>query len=126
MRGVDGGLALRVRFDTQEAYELMKEVEPTSPQEYILKGVTNLAIGQQMDSREHLKVAQQRLCPRTLVGARRDRNLGVCPTIARGELVQRCLDSTPAQAPARTKRDVALPMRTPKVTELCPQGVRTL
>ena len=45
--------------EIQEAYELMKDVEPTSPQEYILKGVTNLAIGQQMDSREHLKVAQQ-------------------------------------------------------------------
>jgi intraflagellar transport protein 56 len=45
--------------EVQEAYELMKEVEPTSPQEYILKGVTNLAIGQQMDSREHLQVAQQ-------------------------------------------------------------------
>jgi len=45
--------------EVQEAYELMKEIEPTSPQEYILKGVTNLALGQQMDSREHLKVAQQ-------------------------------------------------------------------
>ena len=42
--------------EVQEAYELMKEIEPTSPQEYILKGVTNLALGQQMDSREHLKV----------------------------------------------------------------------
>merc|ERR1719171_442522 len=29
--------------EVQEAYELMKEIEPTSPQEYILKGVTNLA-----------------------------------------------------------------------------------
>lgn len=45
--------------EVQEAYDLMKEVEPTSPQEYILKGVTNLALGQQLDSREHLKVAQQ-------------------------------------------------------------------
>eukprot|EP00316_Scyphosphaera_apsteinii_P023027 CAMPEP_0119307576 /NCGR_PEP_ID=MMETSP1333-20130426/8034_1 /TAXON_ID=418940 /ORGANISM="Scyphosphaera apsteinii, Strain RCC1455" /LENGTH=586 /DNA_ID=CAMNT_0007311151 /DNA_START=35 /DNA_END=1795 /DNA_ORIENTATION=- len=45
--------------EIQEAYDLMKEIEPTSPQEYILKGVTNLALGQQMDSREHLKVAQQ-------------------------------------------------------------------
>lgn len=42
--------------EVQEAYDLMKEVEPTSPQEYILKGVTNLALGQHMDSREHLKV----------------------------------------------------------------------
>jgi len=45
--------------EVQEAHELMKDIEPTSPQEYILKGVTNLALGQQMDSREHLKVAQQ-------------------------------------------------------------------
>ena len=42
--------------EVQEAFELMKEIEPASPQEYILKGVTNLALGQQMDSREHLKV----------------------------------------------------------------------
>ena len=46
--------------EVQEAYELMREIEPTSPQEYILKGITNLALGQQLDSREHLKVAQQR------------------------------------------------------------------
>jgi len=45
--------------EVQEANELMKDIEPTSPQEYILKGVTNLALGQLMDSREHLKVAQQ-------------------------------------------------------------------
>ena len=45
--------------EVQEAFELMKEIEPSSPQEYILKGVTNLAVGQAMDSREHLKVAQQ-------------------------------------------------------------------
>jgi intraflagellar transport protein 56 len=45
--------------EVQEAFELMKDVEPSSPQEYILKGVTNLSLGQAMDSREHLKVAQQ-------------------------------------------------------------------
>merc|ERR1719502_1862351 len=45
--------------EVQEAFELMKDIEPSSPQEYILKGVTNLAVGQAMDSREHLKVAQQ-------------------------------------------------------------------
>merc|ERR1719161_829718 len=37
----------------------MKDIEPSSPSEYILKGTTNLAVGQAMDSREHLKVAQQ-------------------------------------------------------------------
>ena len=31
--------------DVQEAFELMKDIEPSSPQEYILKGVTNLAVG---------------------------------------------------------------------------------
>lgn len=45
--------------EVQEAHELMREVEPSSPQEYILKAITNLALGQQLDSREHLKVAQQ-------------------------------------------------------------------
>ena len=39
--------------------KLMKEVAPTSSQEYILQSVTNLAIGRQVDSRDHLKVAQQ-------------------------------------------------------------------
>ena len=34
--------------EVQEAFELMKDIEPSSPQEYILKGVTNLALGQAM------------------------------------------------------------------------------
>ncbi len=33
--------------------------EPTVPQEYILKGVVNAAVGQENGSREHLKIAQQ-------------------------------------------------------------------
>lgn len=45
--------------EVEEGYNLMKDLEPTSPQEYILKGVVNLAMGQALDSREHLKVAQQ-------------------------------------------------------------------
>ena len=45
--------------EVQEAYELMKEIEPASPQEYILKGVVNAAVGQENGSREHLKIAQQ-------------------------------------------------------------------
>lgn len=32
---------------------------PTSPQEYILKGVVNASIGQLTESREHIKMAQQ-------------------------------------------------------------------
>lgn len=32
--------------DIQEAYALIKDLEPTTPQEYILKGVVNAALGQ--------------------------------------------------------------------------------
>lgn len=32
--------------DIQEAYSLIKDLEPTTPQEYILKGVVNAALGQ--------------------------------------------------------------------------------
>lgn len=45
--------------DVNEAYNLIKDVEPTTPQEYILKGVVNSALGQEQGSREHLKLAQQ-------------------------------------------------------------------
>ncbi|XP_064640455.1 intraflagellar transport protein 56-like isoform X3 [Lineus longissimus] len=45
--------------DISEAYNLIKDLEPTTPQEYILKGVVNAALGQEQASREHLKIAQQ-------------------------------------------------------------------
>lgn len=45
--------------DVSEAYALIKDLEPTVPQEYILKGVVNAAVGQENGSREHLKIAQQ-------------------------------------------------------------------
>lgn len=45
--------------DVAEAYSLIKDLEPTVPQEYILKGVVNAAVGQDNGSREHLKIAQQ-------------------------------------------------------------------
>lgn len=45
--------------DIQEAYKLIKDLEPTTPQEYILKGVVNAALGQKIGSRDHLKIAQQ-------------------------------------------------------------------
>ena len=45
--------------DVQEAFELLKDLEPSTPQEYILKGVVNANIGQATGSREHLKMAQQ-------------------------------------------------------------------
>lgn len=43
----------------EEAFELMKHLEPSTPQEYVLKGVVNACLGQALGSREHLKVAQQ-------------------------------------------------------------------
>ncbi|XP_051940765.1 intraflagellar transport protein 56 [Hippocampus zosterae] len=45
--------------DVQEAYNLIQDLVPTTPQEYILKGVVNAALGQQLGAREYLKVAQQ-------------------------------------------------------------------
>jgi intraflagellar transport protein 56 len=42
-----------------DAYALIKDVEPSSPQEYILKAVVNASVGQRTGSREHLKQAQQ-------------------------------------------------------------------
>ncbi len=43
-----------------EAFNLVKELEPTSPQEYILKGVVHACIGQNnKGSTDHLKTAQQ-------------------------------------------------------------------
>ncbi|KAH0616822.1 hypothetical protein JD844_028236, partial [Phrynosoma platyrhinos] len=45
--------------DVQEAYNLIKDLEPTTPQEYILKGVVHAVLGQEIVSREHLKIAQQ-------------------------------------------------------------------
>ncbi|XP_075038989.1 intraflagellar transport protein 56 isoform X2 [Mixophyes fleayi] len=70
--------------DVQEAFNLIKDIEPSTPQEYILKGVVNAALGQELGSmplrscpkdegdtsavcngatekcqRDHLKIAQQ-------------------------------------------------------------------
>ncbi|RKO86192.1 Tetratricopeptide repeat protein 26 [Blyttiomyces helicus] len=45
--------------DIVAAFNLMKDMEPSTPQEYILKGIVNAALGQDQESREHLKIAQQ-------------------------------------------------------------------
>ena len=45
--------------EIEEAFNLMKDVEPTTPKEYILKAVVHAVVGQQTDSKEHLKIAQQ-------------------------------------------------------------------
>jgi intraflagellar transport protein 56 len=42
-----------------EAFELIKDLEPSTPQEYILKGVVNACVGQDTGSRDHVKTAQQ-------------------------------------------------------------------
>ena len=39
-----------VSDDVSEAYNLIKDLEPTTPQEYILKGVVNASIGQEQGS----------------------------------------------------------------------------
>ncbi|XP_047001924.1 intraflagellar transport protein 56 isoform X2 [Schistocerca americana] len=45
--------------DIQEAFNLIKDLEPSVPPEYILKGVVYAAIGQENGSRENFKMAQQ-------------------------------------------------------------------
>ncbi len=45
--------------EVQEAYKLLKSMEPSTPQEYILKGVVSASIGQSTASNEHIKMAQQ-------------------------------------------------------------------
>uniref|UniRef100_A0ABD2W9D5 Intraflagellar transport protein 56 n=1 Tax=Trichogramma kaykai TaxID=54128 RepID=A0ABD2W9D5_9HYME len=45
--------------EIHEAYELIKELEPTVPQEYILKAIVNAVLGQDKNSQEHIKIAQQ-------------------------------------------------------------------
>ncbi|XKL67233.1 hypothetical protein PGB90_010653 [Kerria lacca] len=45
--------------DYQEAFELIKDIEPAVPHEYILKGVVNAAYGQDNKLKENIKAAQQ-------------------------------------------------------------------
>lgn len=45
--------------DTAAANALMKDLDPSTPQEYILKGVVNAAVGYEQGSKDHLKIAQQ-------------------------------------------------------------------
>ncbi|KAJ8923301.1 hypothetical protein NQ315_001859, partial [Exocentrus adspersus] len=45
--------------DTKEAYDLLKDLQPAVPQEYILKGVVNAALGQDLNSPEHIKNAEE-------------------------------------------------------------------
>ncbi|EGR30631.1 tetratricopeptide repeat protein [Ichthyophthirius multifiliis] len=43
----------------QEAFTLVKDLEPSVPREYIIKGVVYAVLGQENDQKEHLKAAQQ-------------------------------------------------------------------
>lgn len=36
--------------DVQECFELIKDLEPSVPQEYILKGIVNAVVGQEKNS----------------------------------------------------------------------------
>lgn len=67
----------------QEAYDLIKDLEPSTPQEYILKGVVNACVGQDAGSREHIKMAQQFF---QLVGA----SASECDTIPGRQCMASC------------------------------------
>mmetsp|Transcript_132527 Transcript_132527/g.230455 ORF Transcript_132527/g.230455 Transcript_132527/m.230455 type:complete len:567 (+) Transcript_132527:93-1793(+) len=66
-----------------EAYNLIKDLEPSVPREYILKGVVFAALGQRTGSREHLKLAQQLF---QLVGA----SASECDTIPGRQCMASC------------------------------------
>lgn len=42
-----------------EAYDLVGDLDPATPQEYIIKGVVHATVGQASGNRDHLKMAQQ-------------------------------------------------------------------
>ncbi len=67
----------------EEAFGLMKDLEPSTPQEYLLKGVVNACLGQALGSREYLKVAQQLF---QLVGA----SASECDTIPGRQCMASC------------------------------------
>mmetsp|Transcript_35995 Transcript_35995/g.106434 ORF Transcript_35995/g.106434 Transcript_35995/m.106434 type:complete len:556 (-) Transcript_35995:813-2480(-) len=69
--------------EVAEAFNLVKDLEPTTPQEYILKGVVHASIGQAKDSQEHLKTAQQYF---QLVGA----SASECDTIPGRQCMSSC------------------------------------
>lgn len=45
--------------DVKAAYDLIKDLEPAVPQEYILNGIVNAVMGQETNSRDSIKTAQQ-------------------------------------------------------------------
>lgn len=67
----------------EEADILLKDLEPSTPQEYILKGVVNACMGQSMGMKENLKKAQQFF---QLVGA----SASECDTIPGRQCMASC------------------------------------
>lgn len=43
--------------DIKEAFKLIKDMQPAVPQEYVLKGVVNAALGQELNSVGGIKVS---------------------------------------------------------------------
>ncbi|VDD74095.1 unnamed protein product [Mesocestoides corti] len=71
------------REDIESAYELVKDIDPSTPQEYVLKAIVNAVIGQETASREHLKIAQQHF---QLVGG----SASECDTISGRQCMASC------------------------------------
>lgn len=71
------------RADTQEAYNMVKTFEPTTPQEYIVKAVSCASLGQEMENAELLRQAQQYF---QLVGA----SASECDTVPGRQCMASC------------------------------------
>ena len=69
--------------EVKEAYKLMKDVEPTVPREYILKGVVHAMLGQETENPDDLKLAQTLF---QLVGA----SASECDTIPGRQCMASC------------------------------------
>jgi len=71
--------------EQQDAFNLIKDLEPTTPQEYILKAVVHASVGQldQGGTQDHLKMAQQYF---QLVGA----SASECDTIPGRQCMASC------------------------------------
>ena len=69
--------------EIEEALNLVKDLEPQTPQEYILKGVVHASVGQQFNDQEQLKMAQQYF---QLVGA----SASECDTIPGRQCMASC------------------------------------
>jgi intraflagellar transport protein 56 len=69
--------------DINEAFELVKDLDPSIPPEYILKGIVHTCIGQNTSNRESIKTAQQYF---QLVGASQSE----CDTIPGRQCMASC------------------------------------